>query len=58
MDRKEPGGKGVDSIDPAQEKNRWMCVCGDHGNEKSDPTKCEEFHPSARSLKIREANIF
>jgi len=35
-----------------------VCVCGDHGSEKSDPMKCEEFHPRATSLKIRVANIF
>jgi len=62
MDLKEPGGKGVVSIDLAQEKNRRMCVCvcvcGDHGNEKSYPVKCEEFHPSATSLKVRATNNF
>jgi hypothetical protein len=38
MDPKEPGGKGVDWIDLAQEKDKcvWCGVC-----EKPDPMKCE-----------------
>jgi hypothetical protein len=35
-----------------------VCVCGDHGSEKSDPMKCEEFHPSATFLKTKGAKIF
>jgi hypothetical protein len=58
MDLKELGEKRVNQIDLAQEKNKWLYVCGDHGSEKSDPMKCKEFHPSATSLKIRGANIF
>jgi len=41
MDLKEPGRKGVDWIDLAQEKKKWLCVWGDQASEKSDPMKCE-----------------